>query len=121
MREYETLFVVKAQTPEKEVQEMTDRLTGLVRQHKGEILFSRSWGKRALAFPIEKEKEGIYIHLDYAANGSLVTELERNLRLDERVVRFMTIVLNEKVDVAKRMEELKKQAEAIASAQPATA
>ncbi|MDO8527996.1 MAG: 30S ribosomal protein S6 [Deltaproteobacteria bacterium] len=123
MREYETLYVLKAITPEKEVQEFADRLSKMIQQFDGEILFTRPWGKRGLAFLMEKEKEGIYTHIDYVGNTELVAELERNLRLDERVLRFMTILLQDNVDPAKRKQELIDQAEAaaLAALQPAVA
>ena len=70
----------------------------------------RSWGKRTLSYPMGKEKEGIYIHIDYAGRPQVVGEVEKVLRYDERVIRFMTTVVNKDVNVAKRAEELKQPA-----------
>lgn len=116
MREYETIFVVKPNATEKEIEELKARLIKIVSNCKGTILIDRSWGKKGLAFPMEKQKEGFYVQLDYAAETGAVSEIEKILRFDERVLRHMTIVLQQDVDVTKRAEELKKMEEAAALA-----
>ncbi len=116
MREYETIFVVKPNATEKDLEELKTRLSKLISNYKGTILLDRSWGKRGLAFPMEKQKEGFYIQLDYAAEIGAVSEIEKVLRFDERVLRQMTVVLQQNVDVEKRAEELKKMEEAAALA-----
>ena len=122
MREYETMYVLKAQTSDKEVSEFGEKLTRLVQAHKGEIIFNRILGRKALSYPMSKEKEGIYIHLDYAAEASIVEEFEKTLRLDERVLRFLTTQLQRQVDVPKRREELKalEEAAALGPVEPGT-
>ena len=117
MREYETVYILKTSTLEKEVQEVEERLIKMIQSNKGEIVFNRALGKKVLAFPMEKEKEGIYVHLDYSGTPSIVADIEKSLRLDERVLRFMTVLLQKEVDVPKRIEELKAQAEALAAQQ----
>ena len=117
MREYETIYVLRSNTPEKEVEEFGARLTKLIETHKGKVLINRSWGRRQLAYLIEKEKEGIYIHLDYAGDTSLVQELEKLLRYEEKVIRFLTVVLHENINIEKRLEEIAKAEQAAKEAQ----
>jgi small subunit ribosomal protein S6 len=63
-------------------------------------------GKRTLAYPISKQTKGLYTCLDYAANGPAVSEIERNLRLDENVLRYLTVVKAEEIDVEARAAEV---------------
>jgi len=106
MREYEILSIVRSTTPDKEIADLNERLTKLIQAQQGKIFFSRNWGRRTLGYPIQKQKEGIYLHLDFAGTGALVSEMERVLRLDERVLRFLSVQLNEEVDIATREKEL---------------
>ncbi|MBI5298859.1 MAG: 30S ribosomal protein S6 [Deltaproteobacteria bacterium] len=108
MREYETLYILKSNTPEKEVEEFGARLIKLIEAHKGKALINRSWGRRQFAYLMEKEKEGIYIHLDYVGDNTLVQELEKALRYEEKILRFLTVVLHENVNIEKRVEEIEK-------------
>lgn len=107
MREYETMCILKPTTPDSVIQELQARLTKLVQENKGSILALRSLGKKPFAYPMAKEAEGIYLQWNYGGGGSLVTEVEKILRYDERVLRFLTLGLQKNVDVAKRTEELK--------------
>ena len=109
MREYETVYILNAKATEKESNDLNDRLKRLVQEHKGKILFVRPWGRRAFAYTLEKQNEGIYFHLDYAGDTQLVSELERILRLDEKVLRFLTVQLQDSVDIAAREKQLAEQ------------
>lgn len=116
MREYEILYLVRSATPEKEINEVSERLARCVQTQKGKIFFARNWGRRTLSYPIQKQKDGVYLHLDFAGTGEMVAEMERVLRLDERVVRFLTVQLDDAVDIAKREQELEALAAAAAAA-----
>lgn len=120
MKEYETIFILKENTPERDGEELKGRLLKLIAANKGTVLVDRSWGKKQLAYPMEKQSEGVYIQLDYAAEGGVVSEIEKILRFDERVLRQMTVILQQDVDIAQRTEELNKiRQQQEAAAQPA--
>ncbi|OGQ04953.1 MAG: 30S ribosomal protein S6 [Deltaproteobacteria bacterium RIFCSPLOWO2_01_44_7] len=106
MKEYETVYILGPRVAEQETQEVSERLSKIIASHKGKVLMNRSWGKKQIAFPIQKEKEGVFVQLNYAGGGTLVGEIERSLKLDEKVLRFLTVTLNEEVDVDKRSQEL---------------
>lgn len=95
MKEYETIYILRSNTSEKEIKEVEDRLNHLIQQHKGAIVNQQSLGKRPLAYTMAKEKEGLYWCLHYTGNGVLVSEVERILHFDERVIRFMTTAVND--------------------------
>lgn len=107
MREYETVYILRPRVSDKEQEELKQKIEKLTKEQKGQLLFHRSMGKKLLSTPIQKEKEGIYIHADYVGEGAVVSEVERILRYDERVIRFLTSVLDRDVDVAKRVQEVK--------------
>jgi small subunit ribosomal protein S6 len=106
MREYETIFITKTSLPESQLTELNSRLDSMLEKHEGHLFFSKSMGKRKLAYPIQKELSGVYTHIDYAAGGKFVSEMERRFKLDENVMRFLTIIKNEDVDVEARTAEV---------------
>ena len=109
MKEYEVLYILHPATPEKEIADLGDRFTQLIQNHQGKVFFVRNWGRKTLAYPIMKQKDGIYIHIDFTGSKEVIAELERNLRINERVLRFLSVVLADNVDVAKREQELQEQ------------
>jgi small subunit ribosomal protein S6 len=106
MREYETVFITQPNITDADKAKIHDRVSALIERNRGRLFFARNMGKRALAYRIEKQTKGIYTCLDYAAEGTAVRELEHELKLDENVLRFLTIVKNESVDVEARAAEI---------------
>lgn len=117
MREYETVFVTQPNLPDSQQKQITQRLTFIVDRHSGRVFFAKDMGKKTLAYPIGKQTKGIYTCLDYAAEGNAVSDMERNLRLDENVLRFLTVVKNEEVDVEARAAEIAARGEDAAKAE----
>lgn len=114
MREYETVVITKADLPESHQKQINDRARSIIEKHEGRLFYARSMGKRTLAYPISKQTKGLYTCLDYVARGSSIGELERSMRLDENVLRFLTVVKNEEVDVEARAAEIVARGEDIA-------
>lgn len=106
MREYETVFICNPNLPDSQHKQLVDRFTSVVERHSGRLFYARNMGKRALAYPISKQTKGLYTCLDYAAEGQVVGEIERGMRLDENVLRFLTVVKNEAVDIEARAAEI---------------
>ncbi len=106
MREYETVFITKADLPESSLKQINERARATIEKHEGRLFFARNMGKRTLAYPISKQTKGVYTCLDYASKGASVGEIERAFRLDENVLRFLTVVKNEEVDVEARAAEI---------------
>lgn len=115
MREYETVVITKADLPESHQKQINDRARSIIEKHEGRLFYARSMGKRTLAYPISKQTKGLYTCLDYVARGGSITELERSMRLDENVLRFLTVVKNEEVDVEARAAEIVARGEDIAT------
>ena len=114
MREYETMVILKADLPEAEVSKVIAKFEGIVCNDGGEVIKKDAWGVRKLAYPIRKVTRGAYYVYDVATTQANVAELDRIMKLDEGVLRAMTIKLADEVNVEERRIELKKLAEAAA-------
>ncbi len=92
MNKYETTFILDPGLDEARVKEETDRITQWIKDLGGEILEVQNWGKRRLAYEVNKKRDGIYTLLLYQGPGAVVKELERRLRLNESVMRALTVL-----------------------------
>lgn len=68
-----------------------ERSSTIITERKGVIAKTEKWGKRRLAYEINKQKDGFYFFIDYAGDGSIVAEMERNFKIDDRILKFMTV------------------------------
>jgi small subunit ribosomal protein S6 len=98
LRRYETILIVHVDLSEDELSNLIDRYGGIITGQKGILVKVERWGKRRLAYPIRKQARGFYILIDYAGVSDVVNELERNLKIDDKVLKFMTVLKADKVD-----------------------
>ena len=84
----------------RRAEKIVDRAKDVIARLDGTLTKLDNWGKRKLAYPIQKTNRGIFVYLKYVGYGDLVAELERNLRLLDEVVRFQTVLLQEDIDPA---------------------
>ncbi len=97
LRKYETLFIIHPdRVDEKDA--VLERLTELISQDEGQVLKIDEWGMRKFAYPIEKKKQGYYILMEFAAPAETPAKLEQNFRIDERVIRFIIVKLEDKFE-----------------------
>lgn len=87
MQLYETVFVVSADLSAQKVDEYVEKIKSLVTQKGGEIVLTDKWGRRRLAYPIRRHREGIYTFLQFKAPPSFVAELNQFFRVSEEVIR----------------------------------
>ena len=88
---YETLFVVKPTLTEEEINAQIAKIKDVLAKEGCELVATNDMGMRKLAYPVEKNLRGYYTILFYKANGDTITEIERNLRINEDVIKFLTI------------------------------
>ena len=105
-REYETIYILRPNTPNEGVAEVNTRIKGVIEGMGGKIIKVDNWGKRRLAYEVAKERKGIYLYWLYLAQPGVVEETERNLRMLDTVIRYLTVKVDEDVDVAARPTEL---------------
>jgi small subunit ribosomal protein S6 len=111
-RNYETVFIANPHAPDQKVQDINARNQQIIESMSGKILHLDDWGKKKMAYPIRKEAKGHYFCLTYKANTKAVAELERNMRINEDVFRFLTVKIDEKVDPMQAIEAYKRKLEA---------
>ncbi len=95
MRRYETIIIIRPSVNEDGIKEIAGRYTDIIQKDGGHVIKEDHWGARTLAYPIEKEQQGYYICLEYAAVPESVFEIERLAKLDDRLLKYMTIKLQE--------------------------
>ena len=88
---YETMYILRPDIPEEEVDNHLKKYSELLEKSETEVLDSQMRGKRRLAYPIAKHKEGIYVQLSHKGNGQQVAILEKAMRLSEDVIRYLTV------------------------------
>jgi small subunit ribosomal protein S6 len=98
MRRYETIFIITPDSSEDDLKTIYDKIQGVVTGKKGQIIAYEEQGKKKLAYDIKKHGKGNYILMDYLGPADIVAEVERNLRLDERILAHITVKLADKVD-----------------------
>ena len=103
---YETTFITRVDLTDDALKALRDRINGIIKAYKGEVVYEEDWGKRKFAYPMEKEQRGHYTHVVYTGTGDVVAEIERNLRLNESTLRWMTINLSKEFDKEVFMKEL---------------
>lgn len=98
-KEYETIYILRSDIDADGAEKVQGRVVEVVEKAKGKLLKVEAWGRRRLAYPVAKQKKGVYVYVKYAGVGDLVQELERNLKLADAVLKFQTVLLNEHVDL----------------------
>jgi small subunit ribosomal protein S6 len=97
---YETLFVVKPTLTEEEINAQVDRVKAILEKEGAELLATDNMGMRKLAYQVQKNSRGYYTVLYYKAAGNFIGELERNLRNNEEVIKFLTVKYSKVKEVA---------------------
>jgi small subunit ribosomal protein S6 len=121
MRRYETIVIAHPSLSQEERQPFFDKLTDLISDPQGLLVRVDEWGQKKLAYEIKKQTRGYYVLMEYCGDGVLVKELERNARLDDRALKYMTVCIGTDVDVDKIKAELEAAKKAEAAAEQAAA
>ncbi|NPA55496.1 MAG: 30S ribosomal protein S6 [Epsilonproteobacteria bacterium] len=90
-KHYETLFVLKPTLTDEEIQKQIEAVVNVITANGGEIAAVDKVGMRDLAYEVQKNKRGYYTIIYYTAPTSAIKEIERNLRINEDVIRFITV------------------------------
>jgi small subunit ribosomal protein S6 len=113
LREYETTFIVQPEISDEGCQEILGRVDGVLEREGATRLLHDDQGKRKLAYEIRKFQKGRYVTTQYLDHGKAVAPLERALRLEESVLRFLTVQVSEKVEDIERRKALAAEEERI--------
>jgi len=95
MRKYETIFIMDPDLEEGQTQSTVEKVKGIITQGDGEILKFEDWGKRKLAYEVKKKSKGHYVLIHFLGSPTLLSELERNFRVMDAVIKFQSVRLDE--------------------------
>jgi len=122
MRIYEELFIAKPDAPDEEVDQFVEQLRSHLTGAGATVDKVENWGKRRLAYRVDKYREGSYILFQFTAGPETVKELERRLRVSDLVIKFLTVRIDETLKrLEKRKKDRDKRAAKRASAAPPSA
>ncbi|MBI4530846.1 MAG: 30S ribosomal protein S6 [Candidatus Latescibacteria bacterium] len=97
MRRYEITYVIDSQLTEEEIEMKIKKYEQFLQSRGAEIVTFDRWGLRRLAYDIKKRQQGYYVFLQYQADGRLIREFERELELDEGILRYLTVALTSRL------------------------
>jgi small subunit ribosomal protein S6 len=106
MRRYETIIITDPDLSAEQRDPILQRVADVVNQGDGYLALTDEWGARKLAYEIKKKDRGYYIRLDFCGTGAVVNEMERFFRIDDRVLKFMTVLIDKSADIEKIKEEI---------------
>ncbi len=115
MRIYENLFIVKPDATEEEIDSLIEQMSKNITTSGGTVDKVEKWGKRRLAYKVEKQREGYYVLLTFTADSQAVREFERRMRVQDAIIKFLTVRIDETL---KRIEKRKKVREKRALRRP---
>jgi len=116
MREYEFTYISRADLPEADRAGHFKKYEDLLLAGGGEILKKDEWGVKRLSYPIRKHFRGYYMLYDYVGTPESLGEVERLMKIDENILRFMAVRLGESIDIEARKAEIAKKAQAVVPA-----
>ena len=116
MRKYETVFISDPDLQDQAREDLFDKVRNIIAKGNGILLNFDDWGNKKLAYEIKKKLRGHYVCLTYGGTGDLVKELERNFRLSDDIMKYMTILLSDDVTAESLEQEVADAAEAAAAA-----
>ena len=111
MRHYETIFIVHPDLTEEDTTAVVDKFRGILEDGGGFLVKEDHWGRRRLAYTVKKLNKGYFVLFEYGAEAPVVTEMERNFKIDEQVIRYLTVKLSDNFD-QQAMAQAKAEAEA---------
>ena len=106
MRRYETIIIIDPDLSAEEREPVLARVKDVIAQQDGYLAFIDDWGTRKLAYEIKKKARGYYVRFDFCGNAAVVDEIERFFRIDDRVLKYMTVLLDKIAEIEKIKEEV---------------
>jgi len=100
---YEIGFIITPEANEEEVKKIIESITGTIKKAKGTIAGVDEWGRKKMAYPIKKNVEGYFVFVQAEVDGSVIADLERRLKQMEKVLRYITLRLDDKLKKANKL------------------
>jgi small subunit ribosomal protein S6 len=97
MRRYEQIYILRPSLSEDEITTIIQNTNSIIEGESGSIIFLNKWGMKKLAYPIKKELQGYYVFCDFATTPAAVSEVERKFRIDDSVLKYLTVKLSDSI------------------------
>ena len=104
MRRYETIFIASPTLTDEQAEELVRQFEGIIAEQGGELLKTDKWGRKKLAYEVQKFSEGYYTLFEMNAGPSLIAELERRFRNHDSVIKFLSVRMDEQSKAAERQK-----------------
>jgi len=95
MQLYESIFIVRPSLTDEDTNKIIERMKGVVEKSGATILKTENWGRKKLAYEVKRERKGTFVYLYFRSEGSAISELERSYRLEDSVIKFLTVRLDQ--------------------------
>jgi small subunit ribosomal protein S6 len=109
MRRYEMVYIINPNLDTESLNEVIAKFSDIITKLKGYVVMISQWGKRKLAYEVKQFDKGYYVVCDFCGDPKTVNELERNLKLDDRVLQYITVKIDEDVDPEELMSKEQQQ------------
>lgn len=120
MRRYEQIYILRPSLSEEQITTVIENANQVVLEEDGTIISVDRWGMRKLAYPIKKEPQGYYVLCDFAGTPGAVAEIERKFRIDDAVLKYLTVKLADSIsaeEISVAQEEAQTKAAQAAAAE----
>ncbi|AMM41185.1 Ribosomal protein S6 [Candidatus Desulfofervidus auxilii] len=104
LQEYQTVIIVDPDLSEEQIEEVFSKMETTIKQHDGILKEIEKWGLRDLAYKINHKQKGYYALLHYYGKSDIVEKLERNIKMNDKIIRFLTIKVSPKASPVSTME-----------------
>ena len=104
MRRYETIFIASPTLTDEQAEELVRQFEGIIAEQGGELLKTERWGRKKLAYEVQKFSEGYYTLFDMNAGPTLIAELERRFRNHDSVIKYLSVRMDEQTKAAARQK-----------------
>ena len=94
MNNYEHTIIARQDTSASQIKQIKDKYSDIILKNKGDIVQTQDWGLLNLSYFIKKNKKGNYIHFKIKADGKIISELEKNEKIDKNLLRYLTVKVN---------------------------
>src|SRR6185369_2779441 len=121
MRNYEIMFIVNPMTPEEEIDKINGQIENVITSGGGKIDKLEKMGKRRLAYEVDKQREGYYVLFAIGANGDIIKECERRLRVIDAVIKYITVRVDEEVRRSEKIRAFRQKRAARRGGKPGAA
>jgi small subunit ribosomal protein S6 len=107
-RQYELVYIVSPEATDEQVSDLHTQIEALIKRFDAELVKTENWGRRKLAYPIQRHKEGTYVLEVINGTGDLIKEIDRRLRVTEQVVRHLVVRVDQELKAAERARSRRK-------------